>query len=281
MTHSKQCFIGIFFILILATPAYSQNLLNYANTIKYADYLFETQQYHLAALEYERVIFLQPRDSMAQFKLIQAHRYLENYDVALNKIAHFYPGNLSHLPVQISDEYVKNLLHEHHYQKASFFLSENSTMDPGSKAAYRLGILTLQHKWDEAKRFEAEQYNLLSGEDHYNKLTEIISEGLNTHYKSPPLAASLSAIIPGSGKIYTHRWKDAIYSFLFVAAGSWLTYQSYTNNGVGVNSIIWGSITFGFYSANIYGSFKSARNYNHDLNQTFSREVEEILLNAH
>ncbi len=147
------------------------------------------------------------------------------------------------------------------------------------KKEYQLGILVMQNQWSEAKSFADEYVELLSERETYNLLYGQVTDGLNIHYKSPALAASLSAIIPGSGKVYTKQWKDAIYSFLFVSAAGWLTYRSYTANGLAFSSIFWGSVTIGFYSANIYGSHKSAKRFNDRINQSFTTEAETILLN--
>ena len=73
----------------------------------------------------------------------------------------------------------------------------------------------------------------------------------------------MSAIIPGSGKFYTGRWRDGAVAFLFVSLNTWQAYRAFNKNGI--NSIygwIFGTISLTFYSANIYGSYKSALNFN-------------------
>jgi len=41
--------------------------------------------------------------------------------------------------------------------------------------------------------------------------------------------------------------------------------------------MIFGSLTLSFYSANIYGSYKSAQDYNQKANQSATSEIESIL----
>jgi len=279
MTLIKKLLCVAYCICVISGSAYSQNLLDHANSYKYAEYLFSTHQYDLAAIEFERVIFLEPKDTLAKLKLVQSYRYLNNYNYALERIENFFPHNLNYLPAEFSDEYIKNLLYEHQYQEASVFLQNNNTLDLKNKAEYQLGVLAMSNHWIEANSFAIDHSELLSESEKYVGVNGIVMDGLQTRYKSPALAASLSAIIPGAGKAYTKQWKDAVYSFLFVSASIWLTYESYSKNGFAFNSIFWGSIAIGFYSANIYGSHKSAKRYNLRINQSQTRKVEDILLN--
>lgn len=255
-----------------------QNLLDYSNSLKYADYLFQTHQYNLASVEFERVVFLEPRDTLAKLKLIQTYRYLNNNKTALEKIINYFPHNLNNLPEDFSIEYTKILLHENQFQKANSFLQTNKTLDNQTKSEFQLGILMMQYQWTEARGFANEHLDLFNKSEKIDSLNKIISNSLNTKYKNPALAASLSVIIPGTGKFYTRQWKDAIFSFLFVSTTSWLTYKSFTNNGISFNSLFIGAVAVSFYSANIYGSSKSAKIFNQKINQSFRNEVEDILL---
>jgi len=279
MTHFKKLFCGFFFIFILLGSASSQNLLDYPNSIKYADYLFKTNQYNLASVEYERIVFLEPKDTLSKLKLIRTYRYLAEFKTALNRIKEFFPYSLNSVPEEFSDEYVRNTLYENQLQKASEFLQTNITLKIGLKTEYQLGILIMQYQWTEARRFADENIGILDKTERFNKLNGIINEGLNTHYKSPFLAASISAIVPGGGKVYSGKLIDAIYSFLFVTSAAWLTYNSYHKNEFSFNSALIGSFALSFYSANIYGSAKSAKRYNQNKNQFFRNQAEDILLN--
>jgi hypothetical protein len=266
------------FFLFLET-AFSQNLLDYSNSLKYADYLFRTKQYNLAAVEFERVVFLEQKDTLSKLKLIQSYRYLTDYKTALIKIENYFPNSLNNLPEDLSEEYVKNMLYENQFQKAFGFLQTNRTLSIGVKTEYQLGIFIMQYQWTDARHFADEHLVILDKTERFDNLNSIIIEGSNAKYKSPLLAGSISAIVPGGGKVYTGHWIDAIYSFLFVTTSSWLTYKSYQNNGLNFNSVLIGSIALTFYSANIYGSAKSAKRFNQNINQSFRSETEDILLN--
>ncbi|MBN1132455.1 MAG: hypothetical protein JXA39_05245, partial [Bacteroidales bacterium] len=270
---------GLLCLFLLLDSLFSQDLLDYANTLRYADYLYRTHQFKPAAVELERAVFLEPGDTLAKLKLVRSYRYLKEYGTANARIKSYFCDGPDYLPGAFSDEYIKNLLYENRFQEAGEFLRTNRTMGETGKAEYGLGIHVMQCRWEEARQLADHYSGFHYRSDKLEELNDIIDEGLNTRYRSPALAASLSAVVPGSGKLYTGQWKDAIFSFLFVTTGSWLTYRSYMNKGVNINTVFIGTVTLGFYSANIYGSSKSAKKYNQKINQSFFNDVEAILLN--
>jgi uncharacterized protein len=78
--------------------------------------------------------------------------------------------------------------------------------------------------------------------------------------KSPVLAASLSAVIPGAGRMYAGRWFDGfmgLSQFLLYAA---ITNYAYQNNWDAVTAIS-GGITFIVYGGEIYGAYRTAKYY--------------------
>jgi putative membrane protein insertion efficiency factor len=78
--------------------------------------------------------------------------------------------------------------------------------------------------------------------------------------KSPVLAASLSALIPGTGRMYAKHWFDG-----FMGLSQFLLYAAITNyayqNDRQVLTAISGGITFIIYGGEIYGAFRTAKYY--------------------
>lgn len=78
--------------------------------------------------------------------------------------------------------------------------------------------------------------------------------------KSPVFAASLSALIPGTGRMYTGRWFDG-----FMGLSQFLLYAAITNyanqNDWKVLTAISGGITFIVYGGEIYGAYRTAKYY--------------------
>ena len=75
--------------------------------------------------------------------------------------------------------------------------------------------------------------------------------------RSPLLSASLSALIPGAGQIYSGRWGHGLLSFISVALPAAASIYFYRNGRRGLS----GSMMFFsavFYTGNIYGAARSA-----------------------
>ena len=75
--------------------------------------------------------------------------------------------------------------------------------------------------------------------------------------RSPILAAGLSAIIPGAGRIYAGRTWDGLFGFLTFALVLNTTYLNY-QNGNRVSTTVLGIGTGIFYLGEIYGAYQSA-----------------------
>jgi len=78
--------------------------------------------------------------------------------------------------------------------------------------------------------------------------------------KSPALAASLSAVIPGTGRMFAGRLLDGLMGlsqFLLYAA---ITNYAYQNDWDAVTAIS-GGITFIIYGGEIYGAYRTAKYY--------------------
>jgi hypothetical protein len=279
MTLFRRALSGICYFILSLGMLYSQDLFDYSNSLKYADYLFRTHQYGLSSMEFERVVFLEPNDTLSKLNLIKSYRYLNDFEKARQRIMDFFPDGLNNIPLDFSKEYINILLNENRIGQANDFVIDNIKLNYGSKAEYQLGILIMQNNWIAAKSFVNEHKDFLNKSERFTDLNNICDKGLNTKYKSPFLASSFSAIIPGTGKLYTGRFKDAIFSFLFISSASWLTYRSFENNRLGFNTLFFGSVTFGFYAANVYGSMKSAKSFNNEINRTFRNKAFDIILN--
>ncbi len=83
----------------------------------------------------------------------------------------------------------------------------------------------------------------------------------NISRKNPVAAGLLSSILPGSGRIYSGCIWDGIFSFLFISGSLSISYL-YNREKRPVPSYTFLSLGFLLYIGDIYGSIKSATNYN-------------------
>jgi len=101
---------------------------------------------------------------------------------------------------------------------------------------------------------------------YYDNLYTLIAGHHNIRYKSPFKAGLMSGVIPGSGKFYTKNWQDGVIAFIFVTANAWQSYRGFKKHGTkSAYGWIFGTLSAGFYIGNIFGSVKSAKRYNHKL----------------
>ncbi len=109
---------------------------------------------------------------------------------------------------------------------------------------------------------------------HQNQLNELEQLLRNRPQKSPAFAAFLSAILPGSGKWYAGKKGEAIAAFLQVGIPAGITLESYLkSNSLDARTIVAGSFTALFYTANIYGSYWTVRTANNDINDALNNQI--------
>jgi hypothetical protein len=91
----------------------------------------------------------------------------------------------------------------------------------------------------------------------------VIAAGTAIHYRKPWVAASLSAVVPGAGKVYAGQWKDGLFSLLFVAINGYQSYRGFHQKGLqSARGWIFGGLALGFYTGNVYGSAQTVKRYN-------------------
>lgn len=79
---------------------------------------------------------------------------------------------------------------------------------------------------------------------------------LNWSDKSPLLAGSLSAIIPGLGKIYSGKMVDGLTSMVLIGFTAYNAHRGFSKNGSGsIRGYFYTSLGAVFYLGNIYGSY--------------------------
>lgn len=94
-------------------------------------------------------------------------------------------------------------------------------------------------------------------------LEKIIS--VEVREKSPVLAAGLSTLVPGLGKIYAGRLGEGISAFLINGVFAALTADQWVHNGPrDWKTITLGSVGAIFYLGNIYGSYHSVSIYENE-----------------
>jgi hypothetical protein len=267
-------FITIFSILLtilfLPTKGQGDPLKDIQRQIAFADYLFNTQQYEFAAEEYLKLVFLYPENAVLKKRALESLRMEEDLESGLHFSRVFFnPEEASTLTFY--NEIVKIQLLSESPVHSNYLLLDSTQYSLRYHESQLLDLM-LGLNWEKVNQ----QANTI-------KESELFMFTQNTpenEYLSPFLAASFSAIIPGSGKVYARRWKDGIMSFLFVGLTAFQSYRGFDKNGSeSVYGWIMGGLSASFYLGNIYGSFKAAKVYNTKLNVQYKDRVVNYYIN--
>ncbi len=253
--------------------ASAQNLYDARHTAEFAGFLYQNQQYEPAAREYERLLLLD-RDMVPMEKLLGAYRLAGLTKAGLRRgYAVLPPCDQLSRPVIM--EWLKLLMHDPSPDAYEQCLDASSHFLPGEKLLLKDVRLFLLNK-------SPGRYRGLPGDHDQDGIqARLLQEKLNSYssesWKSPLLAGSMSAVLPGSGRIYTGDWKNGLVSLLFVGFNAYQSYRGFSRNGIeSPGGWIFGTLAVGFYAGNIYGSVWSARRYNQAKHQKYTREVEHL-----
>ncbi|MFN0213640.1 MAG: tetratricopeptide repeat protein [Saprospiraceae bacterium] len=254
----------------------SQDIYDYAHSHAYARYLLQSQQYTLAAEEYERLIFLRPDNDTLRADLLRVYRRGDTPQRGLDQWAKW---QLSPRPKNrlLYHEYSKLLLRGGYPDKARTLLAESELFDSAEIRRTELYAYMLEQKWQNARN----SYNAISINEKIPRRADInhlIKRGERAKMKKPWVATALSVPVPGLGKAYAGEWKDGIISLLFVGVNTWQAYRRFEREGV---DTFWGWIhggfALGFYTGNIYGAHKAARRHNLKKTKRLQHDTEALL----
>lgn len=136
---------------------------------------------------------------------------------------------------------------------------EKYTGEFGELAALQMsGIALVQGNLnafkDYSEAFSFDDYRLSESEN----TLKGIAASLERSRRSPVLAALMSAVLPGSGKVYAGQTGPGVASFLAVGSLAAITAEQWSHHGLkDWRTIVAGSLCGIFYIGNIYGSYVS------------------------
>lgn len=253
------------------------DLYDYNHSLRYANYLVKTRQYQLAAEEWERLVYLAPENDSLKLQFVRTLRYKKDYQLGVRKTESWY-NDLPTVPRPFAVEYSRMLLLSAAYTKAEYFVDTNQHLTSEDRSFFHLNRLLLGQDWEGAIHHFGSSPGMKALNPKYQSL---INDLQQRKYKRPWVAMSLSAVVPGSGKLYTRDWQDALLSMLTIGTFAWQTYNGFRRDGTeSVYGWVFGTVGFGFYTGNIYGSYKAARKYNHDLDHHFQQEAHDLFVRS-
>ena len=282
-------FLILFFLLpcpvsaeeITAEPKNRIVVIEEQSQFNLAQGFFHEEDYFRAITEYKRFIFFFPNSSlleMAYFKVGEAEYKRKRWNDAIDafhKLKEKFPeGDLverSYFLSGMSYFHQKNYSYSRKYFKKVIEITEQKELLNNARLQIALGWIE-EEKWQKALDSieEIEEESSLRG--FADTIASGINEIENLPLKSPGIAGTLAAVVPGSGHFYTGRTKDGIIAFLINGAFIWGAVESYNNE----NYALAGILTFfevGWYLGNIYSAVGSAHKYNKQMKDRYIRNI--------
>jgi tetratricopeptide (TPR) repeat protein len=246
--------------------------------------------YYRAITEYKKLTFLFPdseRLSEAFYQIGMAYYKGKDYKSAVNSFAKvrkaytasnyssaaFYEG-LSYSKLGLPDKAALSferarLFDESHPDAA------NAQLGLSLNALEKDNVADSRAKLDEFLANYPEDERVPGVQASFGLLDEYESQPR----KSPALAGTMSAVIPGSGQMYAEHYKDGLMAFvvngLFIAG----TVAALDDDNYALAAIV-GGVGLPFYVGNIYGAANASRKWNLSLTRKL-RDDLSLSLNYH
>ncbi len=272
----KRVLLKILFCsLVIPLQIYSQpnnDFFSIENRLKFGDYLFCQGDYNRAIDEYQFILSKRNIDSL-KFKIALSLRELNRYSEAENSFKKLLNQNIFKEEAQfeyyralyLADDF-NSLLKEYRVDSYS-----NKKFGNDIKKLVNLPKLYSQNEITDSSSFfrpfnKAESLELL----------KFYMRKRNLENKSPILAAIMSAVVPGLGKIYTEKYGDGITAFLVTGLLTFLSVDNF-NAKHDFRGWLFAGLAAYFYAGNIYGSAASAQIYNAEVRLSFDNDLRVFL----
>jgi tetratricopeptide (TPR) repeat protein len=248
----------------------------------FAESLFNEGDFYRAITEYKRLIFFFPTDNLAEkssFRIAESYYKAKKWADAVNAFKSF-STKYNHSSLLTEALYFKGLAEKElkHYSEALSTFQEiikSRSITHSDKAIYQSAIVLMNmEEWERARQvflvvpkassLAASAHIFSSGLEHMNDIPQ----------KSPTAAGALAAILPGTGHLYTERYRDALVAFLLNGAFIWAAVELFQHE----NNVAGGIVAFfelGWYSGNIYSAISSAHKFNGRAKEEFIRHLKE------
>lgn len=258
----------LFLMLLSARVVTAQNLYDESHTLKFANYLSSSKQYGLAINEFERLLYFDSTNVAYQLGLIKGLRFNNQIELVGLRLNRFYPNGLCGISSSLAREYSIALLLDQ--GKSDQFVLCAANLSDLDKNNFMVAGALLSMDLASAKRMVSESNGINAS------LLQISQHDVKR--LSPGLAAVFSTVVPGSGKIYAHKWKDGLFSLMIISGFAFQSIKAF--NQKGINSPVgwvFGAFGAGYYVGNVYGSYQAARSFNEKQRETIREDVYKVL----
>jgi len=242
-------------LLLLPIPLFAQS----PDMFSFAESLAAERDHYRAITEYKRFLHYQPQDARApQAQLAIAESFYAGQrwakgDAAAEKVWHKYPD--SPQAGKARRLYARSAFDRADFQLAQQRYQQLKQLAPAESAHANLQIG--RSLLEENRLTEAEQSFVQLPEPNRTDLQQFMSDYRKLPRKSPQLAGTLSALLPGAGQLYTERPKQAAVAMALNAAFIYGAIEAWNNENYAVAGIL-SLFEIGWYGGNIYNAMNNA-----------------------
>ena len=270
----RKLLVILFLIPLASLPQSTSFDYHSPQNIKiFADYLFCEGDYIRAVEQYTTVKNIFHSDTinlkiMLSYSNLNLHNQV--FESYINEIFYEYEEDAKKLYLKNSFLVDSSVFHAN--------LSNNLFPFDMDQAAANYFLKLRSVYFIETRSKEIKKEELLKPFDMLQRreVEPFIDLSVNPDYKSPALAGILSAVIPGSGKMYVGEWGDGITSLLLTGLFAFLAYDNFKADHSTKAWIFTGLGAF-FYAGNIYGSVAAAQIFNARIDFEFSNGLNLFL----
>ncbi len=249
----------------------------------FAETLFDEGDYYRAVSEYKRFAFFFPENKLVEkcvYRIGESYYKVKRWQEALQVFSSFiikFPDS----PMMSGALYHKGMaekeLKQYTHALSTFEkLIKSQSTDFTDKALYQSAIVLMEiEEWQQARQ----TFSIVPRDSPLAKSASVIASELlhidDLPRKSPAMAGTLAAILPGAGHLYTERPRDALVAFLLNGAFILGAIELFRHE----NYVAGGIVTFfeiGWYTGNIYSAVSSAHKYNKRAREDFIEHLKEI-----
>ncbi len=253
--------------------AQKEDLYNYQNSLRFAQFLDQKGSHKMAILEWERLNLMKPGQDSIHWAMIRAYRLADSWDEGLQRFDDLYPQAAAYQSSQrLARELNQILFLQKDFARMQEFVSLHQKLEGEYVNTVQISLALRQRQYTEAH----EKYQLQKLNE--PELKALIDESFALKTKNKALAIAMSTLVPGSGKAYLGNWKDGLVSFLFIAGSAYGSYRGFSQQGISsAYGWIFGSISTGFYLGNLFGTAKAVNKYNRGVLEHYQSDVETYL----
>lgn len=274
-----------FFVLFVATRVAAQPMAaSFEDQLGFVWHLTEQSYYDEAVAELEQI-----RQRPLRLGQQDTVHFMLGWNLHLNQqldaSSRFFEKVPPSSPFYLKSAFLAGINHTYvgSYDQADSLFGSVRTTEPryvGLVNYERAGLALLQMDFTRfdslALGFNGQHYAYAKQE---SKLLNYRQRLASVKRKSPLLAGAMSAVVPGTGKMYAGKLYQGLFSFLFVGVLAGATYEQYRNGGFeNPQFYLVGSLFTIFYVGNIAGSIFSVKVKR---NEQIDALKTEVLFNMH